>query len=116
MRIRNGLVLGLFAAALLVPGLAWSQAKVGTTGYQFLEIGASSRAVGMGDAFVALVDDASAVYYNPAGLTGLDGPEVIVHELADGVLVERGRHGPGAAVAFDVGPTTAIFDPGDLLP
>ncbi|MCF7853697.1 MAG: OmpP1/FadL family transporter [Candidatus Pacebacteria bacterium] len=37
----------------------------------------STRAMGMIDAFVAGADDASSVYYNPAGLTHLTGPEVI---------------------------------------
>jgi long-chain fatty acid transport protein len=37
----------------------------------------AARAMGMGDAFVAGADDASAVYYNPAGLTLLAGPQAI---------------------------------------
>jgi hypothetical protein len=41
--------------------------KVGTTGANFLKIGIG-RAAGMGDAFVAVADDASACYFNPAGL------------------------------------------------
>jgi long-subunit fatty acid transport protein len=63
---------------LLLPGLAFGQAKVGTAGAQFLEIGVSARAVGMGDAFVAVADDATAMYYNPAGLTQLYDREVTV--------------------------------------
>jgi long-subunit fatty acid transport protein len=63
-------------AVLVVPGLAFGQAKVATTGYQFLEVGVSARAIGMGEAFIANVDDASAVYYNPAGLTGLPGTQI----------------------------------------
>jgi hypothetical protein len=71
---------GVLALMLLWPGLAWSQAKVATTGYQFLEIGVGARAIGMGEAFVAAVDDASAVYYNPAGLTALGGARQITFD------------------------------------
>ena len=56
---------------LLFPQWVWGQDKVGTAGAQFLELGVSARAVGMGDAFLSVCDDASAVYYNPAGLTQL---------------------------------------------
>ena len=34
-------------------------------------------AVGMGGAFVREADRASAVYYNPAGITQIDSPEVL---------------------------------------
>ncbi len=37
----------------------------------------STRAMGMIDAFVAGADDASAIYYNPAGLMQLRDPEII---------------------------------------
>jgi long-subunit fatty acid transport protein len=49
---------------------------VGTTGASFLKIGVGARAVGMGEAFTAVADDASAVYWNPAGLNFLDNKEV----------------------------------------
>jgi len=39
----------------------------------------STRAMGMMDAFVAGADDASSIYYNPAGLTALDGPQFITN-------------------------------------
>jgi len=35
------------------------------------DAGASARAIGMGEAFVAVADDASALHYNPAGLNQL---------------------------------------------
>ncbi|MBD3217903.1 MAG: hypothetical protein GF310_06450, partial [candidate division Zixibacteria bacterium] len=54
---------------LLLPGVLHGQAKVATAGAQFLEIGVSARAVAMGGSFTSIADDASAVYYNPAGMT-----------------------------------------------
>lgn len=66
------LLFGMVILILLVsPEWAWGQAKVGTAGAQFLELGVSARAIGMGDAFLSICNDASAVYYNPAGLTQL---------------------------------------------
>jgi hypothetical protein len=47
---------------------AHSQAKVGSTGMQSLELEVSARGMAMGGAFIAVVDDVSAVFYNPAGL------------------------------------------------
>jgi len=44
---------------------------------QFLAWGAGGRSLGMGRAFFAVADDASATYWNPAGLTQLDRKEVM---------------------------------------
>lgn len=40
----------------------------GKTGLSFLKIGVDARAVGMGEAYTAITADASATYWNPAGL------------------------------------------------
>ena len=70
----------LIALALLVaivgPAGAVNFSKVGTAGAQFLKIGAGARAVGMGEAFTAVVDDATAMYWNPAGLAHAKKQEV----------------------------------------
>ena len=47
--------------------------KVGTTAAQFMKIGASARAIGMGGGFVAIADDISSLYWNPAGLARMPG-------------------------------------------
>jgi hypothetical protein len=48
---------------LLLPALV-----LASTGVSFLKIPVGPRVVGMGEAAVAYVDDASALFYNPAGL------------------------------------------------
>jgi len=42
----------------------------------FLRIGVGARALGMGGAFVALADDPTALYWNPAGLVSLESGEL----------------------------------------
>ena len=42
---------------------------------EFDELGTSARAVGMGDAFVAIADDTYAIVYNPAGLGAIQHKE-----------------------------------------
>lgn len=50
--------------------------KVGSTAASFLEIEVGARANGMGGSFVALANDATALYWNPAGITQLAGTEI----------------------------------------
>lgn len=69
-------------ALLLIPGLCWGQAKVGTAGVTFLKVGISARAMGMAEAFIGVADDASALYYNPGGLLQLDRPDRILTHIA----------------------------------
>ncbi|MCX8093529.1 MAG: hypothetical protein N3E50_05115 [Candidatus Goldbacteria bacterium] len=43
---------------------------------RYYPFGTGARAIGMGEAFSAIADDASAVYYNPAGIAQLDHNEI----------------------------------------
>ncbi len=51
--------------------------RVGTSSFTFLKIGTSARAVGMGEAVVAMNQDAGSVYYNPATIAQLKKTEMI---------------------------------------
>ena len=46
--------------------------RVGKSGLGFLQIRPAARAAGMGDAFTAIADDVTTIFYNPAGLTNLN--------------------------------------------
>ncbi len=59
---------GLGMALLAVSALAMPAQAVDKYAAEFLKIPVGARALGMGSAFVSLADDASAVYWNPAGL------------------------------------------------
>lgn len=52
--------------------------KKGTTAAPFLSIGQGSRGLAMGSAFVAVVDDPSSMFWNPAGLSDIYGGAAIV--------------------------------------
>jgi hypothetical protein len=47
--------------------------KVGTVGFQFLEIGAGARGTAMGEAMVSATEGVEAIFWNPAGLRHLGG-------------------------------------------
>jgi type IX secretion system protein PorV len=70
----------LFVLVLALPGICDGQtvSKVGTTVGDFLQIGVGARAAAQGGAFVAAVDDITALYWNPAGLARIAGSEVVV--------------------------------------
>ena len=68
----------IWMVLLLLPCFMWGQAKVGTAEGQFLEIGVSARVTGMGEAFLGVANDASAVYYNPGGVGTLSRREVFI--------------------------------------
>ena len=55
-----------------------SVTKVGTAAADFLTIPVGARATAMGNAISASVNDATAIYWNPAGLTALDQGQLAV--------------------------------------
>src|SRR5436309_2303736 len=49
----------------------------GTAAGDSLSLGMGPRAAAMGEAFTGLADDASAIYWNPAGMSRLYAPEAV---------------------------------------
>ena len=68
-------IMGLAVLGVLLPGIVGAAEifeKVGTFDGQFLKIGIGARAAGMGGAFVAVSDDASALYWNAAWIARIE--------------------------------------------
>src|ERR1035437_2672128 len=51
--------------------------RVGISTAEFLKIGVGGRASALGDAFVAIANDASALYWNPAGMVQFKDDQVM---------------------------------------
>ena len=58
-----------FLVLLFLPAISFSQFRKYSN--EFLNIGAGARGLAMGGAQVASAKDATAGYWNPAGLTGI---------------------------------------------
>lgn len=82
-----------FTAMIALPGLLQAQVETdpdnpvqipsdntafGGSSAEFLEFGAGARGMALGGAFGTIVDDVSALHYNPAGLTAMGGAEAAV--------------------------------------
>jgi hypothetical protein len=76
MRLRNGLILATILVGIALGGMT----KIGTTAAPMLKVGIG-RATGMGDAFVAVADDASSAYWNPAGLAQLTSRQITINHI-----------------------------------
>jgi long-chain fatty acid transport protein len=77
MRTHRGMLVVTVVAAFAVPTAAWAQSgQTAQIPLQFDFLNPGARSLGMGSAFTAVADDATAAYTNPAGLTFLVKPEV----------------------------------------
>ena len=75
--MRKVFAITLVLVLLCLPISVLGQSKVGTAGMVFLDIAPSARVAGMGGAFVAIANDASALYYNPAGVAWLNSKQFV---------------------------------------
>ena len=71
----------ILSMLLLFPARLFA-GSAGSTGMNFLKIEAGAKALGSGGAFSAVADDASAPYWNPAGLSRLRSRQVSLMHLS----------------------------------
>jgi len=72
--LRAILITFIFLSAYQFVHLTYAS-EPGTTGANFLKIGIGPRAVGMGEAQVAVCNDVTSVFWNPAGLAKTESQE-----------------------------------------
>jgi len=75
---RNILIIAALILMIGSPAAELWAADPGTSGFLFLRLGNGARASGMGEAFTAVADDATSLYWNPAGLASVEGVELNV--------------------------------------
>ncbi len=73
---------------LLVTSSIQSQTVISKYAGEFMALGVGGRALGMGGAFVAIANDVTSGYYNPAGLANINYPQLsLMHSEQFGNLV-----------------------------
>ncbi len=101
----------LLAVLLSLPSGAWADfgpGAKGTTAAGFLKLGAGARAEGLGQAYAAAADEASALYWNPAALTRVERRSATFMHLA---FVESSAFDYGA-YAHNLGAARGAFGVG----
>lgn len=92
------------AVIILLHTIAGAQTIAKYAG-EFMAIGVGGRALGLGGAHVALANDATAGYWNPAALARINYPEgIIMHDERFGSLINYDF----AAVAIPFGPDASL--------
>lgn len=81
------LIAFLFAILFSIPSLN-AQTVFAKYAGEFMAIGVGGRALGMGGTFVAVANDVTSGYYNPAGLANINYPQIsLMHSEQFGDLV-----------------------------
>ena len=90
---------------MLVSASAIAETGVAKYAGEFISLGVGGRALGMGGAFVALANDVTAGYWNPAGLSQINYPQfTLMHDEQFGSLVNYDY----GAVAIPFGASTSL--------
>lgn len=84
----QGKLLIIFSALLFSFSSLNAQTEISKYAGEFMALGVGGRALGMGGAFVAVANDVTSGYYNPAGLANVNYPQLsLMHSEQFGNLV-----------------------------
>lgn len=78
--MKNNIIISLIIICFFAVELSEAKqtvSKVGTTVAPFLNLDIGARGVGMGGAFVSIADDATSMFWNPAGIATMSNREVV---------------------------------------
>src|SRR5262252_1826821 len=99
----RGALFTILALSLAVPAHATKYAG------EFMKVPVGARAIGMGAAFVGVADDATAPYWNPAGMVYLPYKEILPqHQERYGSLVNEDYLGGVFPLGGQKGHTQAV--------
>ncbi len=105
MKLKKAIV-GTVVLLLVLAFASQSYADISSAAVLFLRIAAGSRASGMGEAFVAVADDATATHWNPAGL----GAYPLADSWIQSTIPLQYRPISGMAVTSDDGDNYMDYD------
>ena len=101
--------------AQIIPNLGGQ--RKGISAAQFLKIGVGARAEAMGQSFIAIANDATALYWNPAGLTQFEKDQVYFNHTE--WLVDTYIENAGIVYHFDsfntIGLIISYFHTEDMM-
>lgn len=107
----------LFVIAALSGALLGQSSKTGTTAGQVLKIGVGPRALGMGGAFTANYSDITSIYWNPAGLNGMQMNEAFFNHVdwIEDVAFDFGAIAIKAGEFGTIGVFAGALSTGDMM-
>ena len=110
--------IALIAALMImsISSFAQKPMRAGTTSANFLEIGYGAAGSALGDAYVSLANDASAIYWNPAGLAQMSRSEVsfVTQPMMVGMNATFGAVGIVVPKFGTIGAGIIMMDYGDM--
>lgn len=103
------------AAALLCSDPAFAASGQGTSAFQFLQLGVGARPSALGETYAGVAGGVNSIYWNPAGLAGLERGELsMTHALwLEGVTYSNIAYGR-PALGGTLGAAFNILNTGDI--